>query len=355
MTGSQEFTGPAPTMAGSQHSPASTSSVSSTGSYPGGYNTRHNNPPPPRSFQPSGSTNYPPYTGVGPPPDSSTTPLELASTPGTCSYTAPLNCDTSKGQHMPTAGGSGDTSVPPHPYVNMGWESPGGTTHYTAPIDQYQYEANNYPVVITPPNNNGCETGGSGHVTTVTMVNQPPAGEAANRGGPQHTVHFHVHQGEAVSLQLGEQVQMIQGPATVRMVSTNQEPPLPVPMQLSAGHYVQQIVDGNGVLQHVILSPQPQQSYVPIPPYTNGTNQQQNGWSSQPSYVADPNHPPPPTASPYPASPSQPPPPMFWNNNAGPEMRQSKGPPPDSRLGIATLTSALVCLSLTLTVNGPVF
>lgn len=48
----------------------------------------------------------------------------------------------------------------------------------------------------------------------------------------------------------------IVGPATVRMVS-NSGPPLPMPMSVPPGHMVQQIVDENGILTHVILSPQP--------------------------------------------------------------------------------------------------
>ena len=53
------------------------------------------------------------------------------------------------------------------------------------------------------------------------------------------------------------------GPATVRMVSNN-GPPLPMPMQVPPGHMVQQIVDENGILTHVILSPQPPN--MPGPP-----------------------------------------------------------------------------------------
>ena len=52
------------------------------------------------------------------------------------------------------------------------------------------------------------------------------------------------------------------GPATVRMVS-NSGPPLPMPMQVPPGHMVQQIVDENGILTHVILSPQPQGMVAP--------------------------------------------------------------------------------------------
>ena len=57
------------------------------------------------------------------------------------------------------------------------------------------------------------------------------------------------------------------GPATVRMVSNN-GPPLPMPMQVPLGHMVQQIVDENGILTHVILSPQP--PGIPGPPLTVG-------------------------------------------------------------------------------------
>ncbi|OUC43379.1 hypothetical protein D917_09806, partial [Trichinella nativa] len=39
------------------------------------------------------------------------------------------------------------------------------------------------------------------------------------------------------------------------MVS-DQNPPLPLPMNVPPGHLVQQIVDENGALRHVILSPQ---------------------------------------------------------------------------------------------------
>lgn len=55
------------------------------------------------------------------------------------------------------------------------------------------------------------------------------------------------------------------GPATVRMVSSN-GPPVPMPMQVPPGHMVQQIVDENGILTHVILSPQP----LPGAPLTVG-------------------------------------------------------------------------------------
>ncbi|VDD74428.1 unnamed protein product [Mesocestoides corti] len=54
-------------------------------------------------------------------------------------------------------------------------------------------------------------------------------------------------------------------PATVRLVLNN-GPPLPMPMQVPPGHLVQQIVDEDGVLTHVILS-----SISPYPQFKTGT------------------------------------------------------------------------------------
>ncbi|PAA68603.1 hypothetical protein BOX15_Mlig033339g1, partial [Macrostomum lignano] len=76
-------------------------------------------------------------------------------------------------------------------------------------------------------------------------------------GGPgEHIVMVHVGVGETFSVRAGNQIQNVCGPATVRMVS-NSGPPLPMPMQVPPGHLVQQIVDENGILTHVILAPQP--------------------------------------------------------------------------------------------------
>lgn len=43
------------------------------------------------------------------------------------------------------------------------------------------------------------------------------------------------------------------GPATVRMISENR-PDFPLPLHLPPGHVVQQVLDENGVLTHVIVS-----------------------------------------------------------------------------------------------------
>ena len=75
----------------------------------------------------------------------------------------------------------------------MGWESPGGTTHFTPP--NFQYDTSCYPMVITPPNG------------TVEAGPPPPhCLQPPDNGRGQQTVHFHVKQAEAVSLQLGGQV-----------------------------------------------------------------------------------------------------------------------------------------------------
>ncbi|CAD5116493.1 DgyrCDS5372 [Dimorphilus gyrociliatus] len=79
----------------------------------------------------------------------------------------------------------------------------------------------------------------------------------------QHVVHVHINPGETFTVQVGDQFQHIPGPATVRMVSNN-GPPMPMPMHVPPGHMVQQIVDENGILTHVILSAQP-------PPPNSGT------------------------------------------------------------------------------------
>ena len=55
------------------------------------------------------------------------------------------------------------------------------------------------------------------------------------------------------------------GPATVRMISEN-GPAFPLPLHLPPGHVVQQVLDENGVLTHVIMS-QPGPPPPPPPPH----------------------------------------------------------------------------------------
>ena len=50
------------------------------------------------------------------------------------------------------------------------------------------------------------------------------------------------------------------------MVTTNSSPPLPLPVNVPPGHMVQQILDQNGTLQHVILSSDPITGAPAVPP-----------------------------------------------------------------------------------------
>jgi len=62
-------------------------------------------------------------------------------------------------------------------------------------------------------------------------------------------------------------VSQLVGPITVPLVSSNSSPPIPLPMQVPPGHVVQQIVDENGTLRHVIVTHQP--PLLPIPTYVS--------------------------------------------------------------------------------------
>lgn len=52
--------------------------------------------------------------------------------------------------------------------------------------------------------------------------------------GPPHYVDLHVNAGECVSLQmLDGQEQVVAGPTTITMISQQQNPPVPIPVQVS--------------------------------------------------------------------------------------------------------------------------
>lgn len=53
------------------------------------------------------------------------------------------------------------------------------------------------------------------------------------------------------------------------MVSSNNTPPMPMPVQVPPGHMVQQIVDEQGTLRHIILSPQPPVAVTVGNPYVS--------------------------------------------------------------------------------------
>ncbi|VDL19406.1 unnamed protein product [Hymenolepis diminuta] len=75
-----------------------------------------------------------------------------------------------------------------------------------------------------------------------------------NGTNKEYYVMVHVEAGATFSIRTGDQEQQIPGPATVRLV-VNNGPPLPMSMQVPPGHLVQQIVDEDGILTHLILTP----------------------------------------------------------------------------------------------------
>ncbi|RWS15123.1 hypothetical protein B4U79_17241 [Dinothrombium tinctorium] len=103
--------------------------------------------------------------------------------------------------------------------------------------------------------------------------------------GPPHFVDLHVNPGESVSIQLfdGNET-LLRGPATITMISQHTFPPIPMPVQVPPGHMVQQIVDENGTLRHIILS---------------AVN---NNGTTTPATTLIPPPPPPPQQQPFPYS-----------------------------------------------------
>ncbi|KAA3681129.1 uncharacterized protein DEA37_0011291 [Paragonimus westermani] len=97
-------------------------------------------------------------------------------------------------------------------------------------------------------------------VITTSTVSEPHGNLLATNGaGAQNGDYYvmvHVDAGATFSVRVGDKIQHIPGPATVRMVSSS-GPPIPMPMQVPVGHLVQQIVDEEGILKHVILSVYP--------------------------------------------------------------------------------------------------
>ena len=66
----------------------------------------------------------------------------------------------------------------------------------------------------------------------------------------------------------------ILGPATVRMISES-GPAFPLPLHLPPGHMVQQVLDENGVVTHVIMS----QTGPPPPPHHIVRNKDKTNFS----------------------------------------------------------------------------
>ena len=104
----------------------------------------------------------------------------------------------------------------------------------------------------------------SSKVTSPTDSTAPPPTTATSSS----TIYVHVDVGHVFQVQLGDKMREIVGPATVKIV--NNDSTQPVPLQLTApapGQYVQQVLDENGMLVHLIISSSPQpHSLIPPPP-----------------------------------------------------------------------------------------
>uniref|UniRef100_A0A915PDA4 Fibronectin type-III domain-containing protein n=1 Tax=Setaria digitata TaxID=48799 RepID=A0A915PDA4_9BILA len=115
----------------------------------------------------------------------------------------------------------------------------------------------------------------------------------------------HVQTGETLSIVIGNDVQHITGPATVRMVNQAGMSPSALPLHVPPGHMVQQMVDEQGVLRHLILSPEaaPGSRLIPtaLPPAAVSPNgPPHNSNATTPLKPFAHNSPSPPIVPPYP-------------------------------------------------------
>ncbi|KAK4880028.1 hypothetical protein RN001_008174 [Aquatica leii] len=144
---------------------------------------------------------------------------------------------------------------------------------------------------------------GPGFEPQSQLRNTYGAGPSQGQNGSEYIVLFHVNPGVTISFQIGDSFEVLRGPVTVPMVSTNSSPPIAMPVQVPPGHVVQQIVDESGTLRHVILSPQHPAGLVPLPSH----NPQHYG-------AGPPNGNNQPPQSFYPGMPSGYPPPHFHSS-----------------------------------------
>ncbi|UJR33220.1 hypothetical protein I4U23_020675 [Adineta vaga] len=112
-------------------------------------------------------------------------------------------------------------------------------------------------------------------------------------GAPRSSIaRILVKPGQIFRVQVDNEVKEVHGPATVRMISEN-GPAFPLPLHLPPGHMVQQVLDENGVLTHVIMS-QPGPPPPPPPPphhhmHTGYSPSPYNGLYGHPHQYHNPN------------------------------------------------------------------
>ncbi|ETN75161.1 fibronectin type III domain protein [Necator americanus] len=109
--------------------------------------------------------------------------------------------------------------------------------------------------------------------------------------GAPNDLFVHIQMGETLNILVGNDVQNITGPATVRMVGECGMSPSALPIHVPPGHVIHQIVDEQGILRHLILSPE-----TPSPPRFPPPNAANSGYmssriASSPPLAVPPFHP----------------------------------------------------------------
>ncbi|VDM43522.1 unnamed protein product [Toxocara canis] len=137
-----------------------------------------------------------------------------------------------------------------------------------------------------------------------TMV--PNVGQRAPPPVANNDLFVHVQTGETLSILVGNDVQHIAGPATVRMVNQAGMSPSALPLHVPPGHMVQQIVDEQGILRHLILSPESAPASrmnagaAPPPPTINPNTPVRGSGATTPLKPFVHGSPSPPIVPPYP-------------------------------------------------------
>lgn len=104
--------------------------------------------------------------------------------------------------------------------------------HKTTPLTWSSYNTTNVKNINnnTIMNNKDSSQNQASNVPTT----QPNANHPSQPIGPPYFVELHVNAGQCVSLQLLDgREQIVSGPATITMVSQQQTPPVPIPVQVS--------------------------------------------------------------------------------------------------------------------------
>ncbi|XGW35613.1 hypothetical protein V3C99_019094 [Haemonchus contortus] len=127
-------------------------------------------------------------------------------------------------------------------------------------------------------------------LNAVTGMTMPTWVHPTPPGAP-NDLFVHIQMGETLNILVGNDVQNITGPATVRMVGECGMSPSALPIHVPPGHVIHQIVDEQGILRHLILSPE-----TPSPPRFPPPSAANSGFmssriASSPPLAVPPFHP----------------------------------------------------------------